>query len=75
MNGIGVYQFVLTAKDGGLAVPVESDKFRVKITDINPSSPTNGQVIYDNQRGQPTDLNTAEPQAISGGSIVIHKAK
>jgi len=75
VNGTGVYQFVLTAKDGNLAVPVEPNKFRIKITDINPSSPTNGQVIYDNQRGQSTDLNSAEPQAISGGSIMIHKTK
>lgn len=75
VNGTGVYQFVLTAKDGGLAVPVEPDKFRIKITDIEPSSPNYGKVVYDNQRGQSTDLNTAEPQAISGGSIVIRKAK
>ncbi len=45
-----------------MAAPVEPDKFRIKITDINPSSPTNGQVVYDNQRGQSTDLNSAERQ-------------
>jgi hypothetical protein len=75
VNGSGVYQFVLTANDGDLAVPVEPDKFRIKITDIDGSSPNYGKVVYDNQRGQSTDLNTAEPQAISGGSIVVHKTK
>jgi hypothetical protein len=51
------------------------DKFRIKIADIDGSSPNYGKVVYDNQRGQSTDLNTAEPQAISGGSIVVHKTK
>jgi hypothetical protein len=31
-------------------------------------------VIFDNSNGSPTDMDTANPEAISGGSIVIHKA-
>ena len=31
------------------------------------------RVIYDNSRGSSDDINSASPQAISSGSIVIHK--
>jgi hypothetical protein len=31
-------------------------------------------VIFDNKNGAPTDMDVADPQVISGGSIVIHKA-
>ena len=31
-------------------------------------------VVFDNRNGLPTDMDTADPQAIAGGSIVIHKA-
>ena len=33
----------------------------------------NGQTIFDNRMGVPEDPDVADPQAISGGSIVIHK--
>jgi len=30
-------------------------------------------VVYDNVPGASDDINSAKPQAITGGSIVIHK--
>jgi hypothetical protein len=33
----------------------------------------NGIVVYDNRIGASDDLDLADPLAISGGSIVIHK--
>jgi len=32
-------------------------------------------VVYDNRRGVGDDINSAGPQAIGGGSIVIRKLK
>jgi len=58
-----------------LATPIEPDKFRIKITDITPGSLTFNQVVYDNQRGQPSDSSAPDPQTIGGGSVVVHKAK
>ena len=31
-------------------------------------------VVFDNRNGQPTDMDTADPQAIAGGWINIKKA-
>ena len=33
----------------------------------------NGTVVYDNRVGASDDIDLANPLAISGGSIVIHK--
>jgi hypothetical protein len=30
--------------------------------------------VFDNGNGAPADMDTADPQTIAGGSIVIHKA-
>ncbi len=69
INGSGSYQFTLTAYDGKLTGGGGVDRFRIRITDGN-----NGNaVIFDNRSGAPTDMDTADPQAISGGSITIHK--
>jgi hypothetical protein len=70
INGTGNYKFVLTAYDGDLMPTKGPDKFRMKITDS-----TGTVVVYDNKRGTPDDIDTADPQVISGGSIVIHKGK
>jgi hypothetical protein len=43
------------------------DKFRIKIWDI-----VSNTVVYDNVMGAFEDIDAANPQAISGGSIVIH---
>jgi len=42
------------------------DRFRIKIT--------NGTTtVYDNRMGVSEDIDNADPTAIGGGSIVIHK--
>ena len=66
VNGVSGYDFRLTAYDGQISGGGGIDKFRIKIT-------RNGQTIFDNRMGVPEDPDVADPQAISGGSIVIHK--
>ena len=60
INGSGSYGFLLTAYDGS------PDRFRIKITG-------SGGTVYDNKFGSSDDMDAADPQAISGGSIVVHK--
>ena len=62
VNGAGDFAFLLTAVDDG------TDRFRIKIWD----KPT-GDVVYDNVPGGADDIDSANPQAIGGGSIVIHR--
>jgi len=62
INGSGNYNFLLTALDG------TPDGFRLKITD-----PTSSSVIYDNKLSTDDTMSNQNTQAISGGSIVIHK--
>ena len=65
INGSGDYGFLLTAYD------TNPDRFRIKIW--NEGLPGN-PVVYDNRFGiAGDDIDTADPQDISGGSIVIHK--
>ncbi|HZN00089.1 MAG TPA: Ig-like domain-containing protein, partial [Pyrinomonadaceae bacterium] len=66
INGVPGYKFVLTAYDGNVNGGGGVDKFRMKIT-------RNGTVVYDNRLGASDDIDLADPLAISGGSIVIHK--
>jgi hypothetical protein len=68
VNGIPGYSFRLTAYDGALMNPTGSDKFRIKVTN------SAGLVVFDNRLGVSDDVDVADPQAINGGSIVIHKA-
>jgi hypothetical protein len=71
INGAGSYSFTLTAYDADLSAGnIPGDEFRIRITDDNNSN----AVVFDNRMGSPTDMDTANPQLISGGSIVIHKA-
>ena len=30
-------------------------------------------VVYDNRRGASDDVDTADPQALGGGSVVVHR--
>ena len=62
------YGFILTATDGQQSGGGGSDKFRIKIIDKD-----TGQLVYDNALGATDDIDNANPQIISGGSIVIHK--
>jgi len=67
VNGVPGFSFRLTAYDGALMSPSGFDKFRIKISDAT------GAVIFDNRLGMSDDIDAADPQTISGGSIVIHK--
>jgi PKD domain-containing protein len=66
INDAGEYGFLLTAVDGQVTGGGGVDKFRIKIWNIATSA-----VVYDNVLGASDDLST-DPQAIGGGSIVIH---
>jgi hypothetical protein len=66
INGLGHYEFLLSAIDGSKN---GIDKFRIKIWAIDQDGIK--QLIYDNQINNPDD---ADPtNIIGGGSIVIHK--
>ena len=71
INGAGNYGFLLTATDGDATNGGGVDRFRIKIWDRN----NGGALIYDNAVGAPEDLDTANPQGIGGGSIVVHSSK
>jgi len=73
VNDAGNYGFLLTATDGDLKTGDGVDKFRIKIWDR-----TTGAIVYDNAPpadADTEDLNQIFPQAIGGGSIVIHSGK
>jgi hypothetical protein len=70
VNNAGDYGFLLTATDGQVSGGGGNDRFRIKIWDR-----ASGIVVYDNVQGASDDLNNANPQALGGGSIVIHQAK
>ncbi|MBB1287396.1 T9SS type A sorting domain-containing protein, partial [Flavisolibacter sp. BT320] len=69
VNGFGNYGFLLTAIDGDLAPTKTTDKFRIKIWDID----NGGAVVYDNQYG--SEDGAVPTTALGGGSIVIHEIK
>jgi len=71
INGAGNYDFTLTAYDGDIGGQGQSgsDRFRIVISDH-----ATGTVVFDNRVGSSMDMDAANPQNISGGSIVIHKA-
>ncbi|MGE5834084.1 MAG: PKD domain-containing protein, partial [Acidobacteriota bacterium] len=68
INGVAGYSFLLTATDGDLAGGGGVDKFRIKIWNTLTSD-----IVYDNNVGGSDDMDLANPQALGGGSIVIHK--
>jgi hypothetical protein len=61
VNGEPGYGFVLTAYDD------DPDRLRLKVWDAAHA------VVYDNRQGASDDLDAADPQAIGGGSIVVHR--
>jgi hypothetical protein len=69
VNGTPGYSFLLTATDGQLNGGGGSDKFRIKIWKTDDPE----HIVYDNAHGSSDDIDAANPQVISGGSIVIHK--
>jgi hypothetical protein len=68
INGVTGYGFLLTATDGQISGGGGVDKFRIKIWRLS-----DGGIVYDNNFGASDDIDNANPQAIGGGSIVIHK--
>jgi uncharacterized protein YfcZ (UPF0381/DUF406 family) len=64
------YKFILTAYDGNISGGGGVDKFRIKIW-----RESDGVVVYDTKMGTSDDMDLANPLAIGGGSIVIHKGK
>jgi hypothetical protein len=67
VNGVSGYEFRVTGYDGQISGGGGIDKFRIKVT-------RNGQTVFDNRMGVSEDIDQADPQAIAGGSIVIHRA-
>jgi hypothetical protein len=65
INGVGAYNFLLTATDGQSAGGGGADGFRIKIWD-------DAGVVYDNVGGA-DDISDSGTQQLGGGSIVIHK--
>jgi hypothetical protein len=70
VNGAGDYGFLLTATDGQATGGGDVDKFRIKIWDN-----ATGAIVYDNAQAGSEDINNTRPQAIGGGSIMIHKGE
>ena len=66
VNGVSGYRFVLIAYDGNQPGGDGIDRFRIKITQ-------GSSLIYDNRPLASEDLDLADPTALGGGSIVIHK--
>jgi hypothetical protein len=71
INGEGNYGFLLTATDGQVTGGGGVDRFRIKIWDIATNA-----IVYDNvPTATSDDIDAANPQSISGGSITIHAPK
>ena len=69
VNGVPGYGFLLTATDGQHSGGGGVDRFRIKVWDGT------GATVYDNKLGASEDIDAADPQAIGGGSIVIHTGR
>jgi len=69
VNGATGYNFLLTGYDGQVRGNGNTgvDRFRIKVT-------RNGETVFDNRMGSSEDLDSANPQNLGGGSIVIHSA-
>ncbi len=72
LNGESGYGFLLTAVDGQQPGDGGTDKFRVKIWRLTEDD-SPGTIVYDNVSGASDDLDSANPQVISGGAITIHR--
>jgi PKD repeat protein len=67
VNGANGYTFLITATDGDQAGGGGTDKFRIKIWNTE-----TGIALYDNVSGSLDDIDSANPQVIEAGQIVIH---
>jgi hypothetical protein len=70
VGGSPGYGFLLTAIDGAVNGGGGADRFRIKIWALGTE-----EVVYDNAAGALDDLDGASPQALAGGSIVIHSRR
>jgi PKD repeat protein len=68
INGAGNYGFLLTAIDGQVSGGGGTDKFRIKIWDIN----NGGAIVYDNNLAA---SDTADPTTLLGGGSINIQAK
>lgn len=73
INGVSGYGFLLTAYDaqagsGGSCSGSTADRFRIKVWRLSDSV-----IVYDNRMSVSDDIDNTDPQAISGGSVVVHK--
>jgi hypothetical protein len=67
VNGVGNYNFMLTARDGSQYGGGAQDGFRIRITDQT------GTVVYDNMpAATSTGMTSGNTQALGGGSVIIH---
>ncbi len=66
-NGSGNFGYEVTAQDGDAIARGNVDKFRIRIWDNS-----TGNVVFDNVPVASNDIDSANPQAIGGGSIVVH---
>jgi PKD repeat protein len=64
VNGASGYSYLVTVADGS------PDKFRIRVWNTSTNV-----TAYDNAAGASDDLDAANPQAIGGGNITVHKAK
>jgi len=71
VNGSGNFGFLLTATDVQVSGGGGVDKFRIKVWDKSAGD----TIVYDNALGSSEDIDVANPQEITSGSIVIHKGK
>jgi hypothetical protein len=63
LNGVAGYSCLVTVVDGKASGGASA--FRIKIWNA-------AGIVYDNVPGAPDDLDRAAPQAIGGGSVVVH---
>jgi hypothetical protein len=74
INGAGNYEFLITITDGQQTGGTGVDMYRIKLVDNS-----TGQVVYDNVTipgsspltGYPDGMNTANPEPISTGRVVV----
>ncbi|HEX8173323.1 MAG TPA: DNA/RNA non-specific endonuclease [Thermoanaerobaculia bacterium] len=62
VNGAAGFGYLVTASDAS------PDKFRIRIW-----NKTTGATVYDNVPNASDDLDSANPQPLGGGSVVVHK--
>lgn len=67
VNGMDGYRFIMTVTDGQLSGGGGQDKLRMRIW------APDGGLVYDNGTVNNEDIDLSDQQAISGGSIVIHR--